>query len=173
MQPSPLKLRALDLKSRLTFLDIDSWINDDKICHIDPIELSDWENNIRKKIANVLYQTEDKINIRKGLAQSGLKKRDPPNFNGSVLDFPLFKKNWAIEVSPGGLPELIELNHLKAAVPSSAKDRLYEVETLKEAWTILEQIYGKEFYLRNKLKQEFLAIGISAKTSPSIEIEIY
>ena len=76
-------------------------------------------------------------------------------------------------MSPGGLPELIELNNLKAAVPLSAKDRLYEVETLKEAWTILEQIYGKEFDLRNKLKQEFLAISISAKTSPFIEIEIY
>ena len=74
VQPSTLKLRALDLKSRLTSLGIDSWINDDKIYHIDPIELCDWENNISKKIANVLYQTEDKINIRKGLAQSGLKK---------------------------------------------------------------------------------------------------
>ena len=74
VQPSTLKLRALDLKSRLTSLGIDSWINDDKICHIDPIELSNWEDNISRNIANVLYQTEDKINIRKGLAQSGLKK---------------------------------------------------------------------------------------------------
>ena len=49
VQPSTLKLRALDLKSRLTSLGIDSWINDDKICHIDPIELSNWENNISKK----------------------------------------------------------------------------------------------------------------------------
>ena len=161
------------MKSRLTSLGIENWINDDKICHLDPIELSNWEDKISKDIANVLYQTEDKITIRKGLAQSGLKRRDPPCFNGSVLDFPLFKKNWAIEVTPGGLPELIELNHLKAAVPSSAKDRLYEIETLKEAWSILEQIYGKEFDLRNRLKQEFLAIGISAKSSPSIEIEIY
>ena len=164
------------MKSRLTSLGIDSWINDDKICHIDPIELSNWEDNISRNIANVLYQTEDKINIRKGLAQSGLKKRDPPSFSGSVLDFPLFKKNWAIEVTQGGLPELIELNHLKAlkaAVSSTAKDRLYEVETLEEAWTILNKIYAKEFDLRNKLKQEFLAISISAKTSPFIEIEIY
>ena len=37
----------------------------------------------------------------------------------------------------------------------------------------LRKIYGKEFDLRNKLKQEFLAISISAKTSPFIEIEIY
>merc|ERR1711873_22524 len=168
-----LKLKALDVKSKLTSLDIDKWISDDKVCQIDPLELNDWENKIGKQIAKVLYQSEDKLNIRKGLAQSGLKKRDPPSFSGSVLDFPLFKKNWAIEVSQGGLPELIELNYLKTAVPSSAEDRLYEVETLEEAWSILNKIYGKEFDLRNKLKQEFLAISISAKTSPLIEIEIY
>ena len=68
VQPSTLKLRALDLKSRLTSLGIESWINDDKICHLDPIELSNWEDKISKDIANVLYQTEDKITIRKGLA---------------------------------------------------------------------------------------------------------
>merc|ERR1712112_279567 len=66
VQPSILKLRALDLKSRLTSLGIDSWINDDKICQLDPIELSNWEDNFSKHISNVLYQSEDKINIRKG-----------------------------------------------------------------------------------------------------------
>ena len=74
VQPSTLKLRALDLKSRLTSLGIDSWTNDDKICQLDPLELSNWEDNIGKQIANVLYQSQDKININKGLAQSGLKK---------------------------------------------------------------------------------------------------
>ena len=71
------------------------------------------------------------------------------------MDFPLLKDNWAIEVTPGGLPELIELNHLKAAVPSSAKDRLYEIETLKEVWSILEQIYSKEFDLKIGLNKNF------------------
>ena len=55
----------------------------------------------------------------------------------------------------------------------SAKDRLYEVENIQEAWLILDQIYGQHFDLRNRLKQEFLAINISAKISPHIEIEIY
>ena len=111
--------------------------------------------------------------MRKGLSQTGFAKRDPPKFNGSVLDFPLFKKNWGIEVSPSGLPDLIELKHLKNSVLSSAKDRLYEIESLKEAWIILDKIYDKSFDLRNRLKQEFLAISISARVSPLIEIEIY
>ena len=83
------------------------------------------------------------------------------------------KKDWGIEVSPSGLPELFELNYLKNSIPSSANDRLYEVDSLKEAWIILDKIYGKSFDLRNRLKQEFLGINISARTSPLIEIEIY
>ena len=47
------------------------------------------------------------------------------------------------------------------------------VDSLKEAWIILDKIYGKSFDLKKKLKQEFLGINISARTSPSIEIEIY
>ena len=44
---------------------------------------------------------------------------------------------------------------------------------MKEAWSILEKIYGKSFDLGNNLRQEFLGINISAKTSPLIELEIY
>ena len=101
------------------------------------------------------------------------KKEDPPILSGSVLDYPLFKRNWSIEISPVGLPELIELNHCKDPVPAIAKDRLYEVGSMSEAWSILDKVYGKEFDLRNKLKHEFLPIEISAKVSPLIEIEIF
>jgi len=173
IQPSTLKLMATDLKAKLTSLKIDKWVEDDKLGHFDPIDLCNWEDRMVKDINSVLYQTEDLINVRKGLAQSGIKKRDPPKFSGSVLDYPLFKKNWSIEVSPGGLPELIELNLLKDAVPLTAKDRLYEVTSMVEAWDILNKIYGKHFDLRNRLKQEFLAIKISQKFSPLVELEIF
>merc|ERR1712115_279928 len=170
---STLKLMATDLKAKLTSLKIDKWVENDKLGQFDPIELCNLENRMVKDINSVLYQTEDLINIRMGLAQSGIKKRDPPKFSGSVLDYPLFKKNWSIEVSPGGLPELIELNLLKDAVPFNAKDRLYEVTSMNEAWDILNKIYGKHFDLRNRLKQEFLAIKISQKLSPLVELEIF
>ena len=58
-------------------------------------------------------------------------------------------------------------------MPFTAKDRLYEVGSMDEVWDILNKVYGKEFDLRNKLKQEFLAIKISAKFSPLVEIEIF
>ena len=112
VQPATIKLKASDLKSRLASLDVASWISSE-LDQIDPIDLSRWEDQISKNIAKILYRAEDKITVRKGLAQTGFTKRDPPKFNGSVLDFPLLKNNWAIEVSSSGLPELIELNHLK------------------------------------------------------------
>merc|ERR1712115_765688 len=83
-QPSTLKLMATDLKSKLTSLKIDKWIENDKLGQFDPIELCNWEDRMVEDINSVLYQSEDLINIRKGLAQSGIKKRDPPKFSGSV-----------------------------------------------------------------------------------------
>ena len=60
MQPSTLKLRALDVKSKLTSLDIDKWINDDRVCQIDPLELNNWKHNIGKQIAK--FFTNQKTN---------------------------------------------------------------------------------------------------------------
>ena len=78
VQPATIKLRAIDLKERLTSLGVDNWINND-LDQIDPIELSNWEDQISKNIARVLYGAEEKITIRKGLAQTGLKKEIPPS----------------------------------------------------------------------------------------------
>ena len=147
------------MKSRLTSLEVVKWVNSDFMDQIDHRGLSNWEDQVSKSIANVLYRAEEKITIRKGLAQTGFAKRDPPKFR-----FYLLKKNWAIEVSSSGLPELIELNHLKNSIPPSAKDRLYEVETLKEAWSILKKIMGKvlilEIGLSNNLRESIFLLKL-------------
>ncbi len=53
MQPATLKLRAIDLKERLTSLGVVKWINKD-LDQVDPIELSNWEDQISKSVARVL-----------------------------------------------------------------------------------------------------------------------
>merc|ERR1712240_382586 len=83
-QPSSLKLRGNDLKSQLASLKLDKWIEDDRLGYFDPIELCNWEDRVGRDIASVLYKSEDLINLRKGLAQSGIKKREPPKFSGTV-----------------------------------------------------------------------------------------
>ena len=52
-QPATLKLRALDLKVRLTSLGLANWVNSDFVDQIDPIELSNWEDQTSKSIANI------------------------------------------------------------------------------------------------------------------------
>ena len=59
-QPATLKLRALDLKSILTLLGVVIWVNSDFVDQIDPIELSNWEDQVSKSIANALYRAEEK-----------------------------------------------------------------------------------------------------------------
>ena len=66
IQPSTLKVKGNDLKSKLTSLKIEKWIEDDRLGYFDPIELCNWEDKIDKDIASVLYQTEELINLRKG-----------------------------------------------------------------------------------------------------------
>ena len=85
----------------------------------------------------------------------------------------LVLKSWAIKVVASSLPESVELNHLKSFICMSAKDRLYEVDYLFEAWSILDRLYGQPNYLRNNHKQEFLSISLNAKTSTYIELKIF
>ena len=77
VQPASLKLRAINFRDRLTSLGVAGWINRD-LDQIDPIGLSNWEDQVSKDIARVLYGAEEKINIRKGLGQTGFAKRNPP-----------------------------------------------------------------------------------------------
>ena len=44
-------------------------------------------------------------------------------FSGSILDYPLFQKNWKMEVFASSLPEAIELIYLKSSIPVSDMDR--------------------------------------------------
>ena len=53
MQPATLKLWVIDLKERLTSLGVANWINKD-LDQVDPIELSNWKDQISKSIARVL-----------------------------------------------------------------------------------------------------------------------
>merc|ERR1711962_1903527 len=56
MRPSTLKLKATDLKFKLTSLKVDKWIEDDKLGYFDPIDLYNWEDKMDNDIASVLYQ---------------------------------------------------------------------------------------------------------------------
>ena len=62
---------------------------------------------------------------------------------------------------------------MKSSLLASSRDRLYEVESLSEAWASLDKIYRQNFDIRKRLKQDILAIKTDDKSSPQIDMEIW
>ena len=95
-----------------------------------------------------------------------LEKTKPPKFNGDDLEFAEFKRKWLSQVHRANLPEESEMDKLRDAIPREAKDQLYAVENLDEAWRILSQRYGDKLIIGKKLKNQLKSIQTSGKTDP-------
>ena len=74
MQPATLKLKPRDFKSRLTLLGVVNLVNSDIVDQIDPLGLSNWEDQVSKSIANVLYRAEEK-NYQKRVSTNWVCKK--------------------------------------------------------------------------------------------------
>ena len=83
-----------------------------------------------------------------------LEKTKPPRFNGDDLDFPEFSRKWASQVSRANLPEETELDKLRDNIPKDAKDQLYGLTKLDEAWKILTKRFGDKNLISKKLKNQ-------------------
>ena len=134
--------------------------------------LQRWGEEISQHVDDLGFQTEQKISIRKSFSQSGFQKRKHPQFDGKVLNYYQWKLQWAEEVGPSNQPEVMELYSLKDAIPAAAKQKLQEVKSRKEAWSILDLHYGQKMEIRAKLKEEMKEICLKAQTSPDREIEL-
>ena len=95
-----------------------------------------------------------------------LEKTKPPKFNGDDLEFAEFKRKWMSQVHKANLPEESELDKLRDNIPREAKDQLYAVEKLDEAWKILSQRYGDKMVIGKKLKNQLKSIQTSGKSDP-------
>ena len=95
-----------------------------------------------------------------------LEKTKPPKFNGDDLEFAEFKRKWMSQVHKANLPEESELDKLRDNIPKEAKDQLYAVEKLDEAWKILSQRYGDKLVIGKKLKNQLKSIQTSGKSDP-------
>ena len=95
-----------------------------------------------------------------------LEKTKPPKFNGDELEFPEFKRKWLSQVNKANLPEETELDKLRDAVPKDAKDQLYGVTALSNAWEILEKRYGDKLLISKKLKTQLKGVQCVGKSDP-------
>ena len=95
-----------------------------------------------------------------------LEKTKPPKFSGDDVDFPEFKRKWLAQVNKANLPEESELDKLREFIPKYAKDQLYGVNTLTEAWSILTKRFGNEQLISKKLKSQLKNVQCTGKTDP-------
>ena len=108
---------------------------------------------------------ESKV-ISESRGQVFLEKTKPPKFDGSELEFPEFQRKWKAQVGKAGLPEESELDKLRDAVPKQAKDMIYGVTKLDEAWTILGHRYGNKDLISKKLKEQLKSVMCEGKNDP-------
>ena len=101
-----------------------------------------------------------------------LKKIEPPNFSGDILDFPEFKRKWAANVTREKLEEKSELDRLRDNVPETARKMLIGEKSLGNAWKILTKLYGNKTMLANKLKAKLKNIKVSGKEDHDVVINL-
>ena len=104
--------------------------------------------------------------------QTFFKKLDPPTFSGDTLDYVEWKAKWKAVVSTCEMPPDFELDRLKENLPSQAKKKLFDVESIVKAWDILDQLYGDTKLISQKLKNKMKALTPKSTEPHEIVIEI-
>ena len=61
-------------------------------------------------------------------------------------------------VSPEQKPKVFEVNALRDQVPLIAMNKLHKINSLTEAWNILDQLYGQSAVIRSKLKGKIMSL---------------
>ena len=107
-----------------------------------------------------------------GHSHTYLKKQDPPQFNGDILDYPEFVRRWGSQVHSEKLEEQSELDRLRDNIPNDAKKMLTGEKSLVGAWKILTKLYGNKTMLANKLKAKLKNIKISGREDHDIVINL-
>ena len=95
-----------------------------------------------------------------------LEKTKPPKFSGDDIEYPEFKRKWLSQVTKANLPEETELDKLRDGIPKDARDQLYGVVKLSEAWVILDKRFGDKNLIAKKLKTQLKGIQCIGKSDP-------
>ena len=114
----------------------------------------------------------DRPALGKPREQVYLEKTKPPRFNGDELEFPEFQRKWNSQVHKANLPVETELDKLRDVIPKDAKDQLYGVTKLDEAWSILGKRYGNKMLISKKLKNQLKGIQSEGKSDPEKVINL-
>ena len=75
-------------------------------------------------------------------------------------------------VTKANLPEETELDKLRDNIPKEAKEQLFGVKSLSDAWKILSTRYGDSMIISRKLKLQLKNIETTGKNDPERVINL-
>ena len=76
------------------------------------------------------------------------------------------------QVSSHSPPAKLEIDLLKRSIPEEGKKKLYEVESLTSPWRLLDNLYGNESLICQKLKLRLKNLTPKAKEDHEVIIEL-
>ena len=168
-----VRLEGLKLKSRQADNDVREGIND--FCNLENAKLDSALLQICKKVPD----QEPNVStpavgtpLVTGREQVHLEKSKPPKFKGDEIEYPEFKRKWLSTVSKANLPAESEVDKLRDAIPSDARDQLYGITETAAAWLILDKRYGDKKIISMKLKTQLKSIQAEGKTDPARVISL-
>ena len=77
------------------------------------------------------------------------------------------------EVVPERKPQALELAALRESIPATVKNKITEVETLKEAWNIMDLHFGDKREVHAKLKAKIINISLKATDENAKDVELF
>ena len=97
------------------------------------------------------------------------KREDFPTYDGTIREYPRFKKEWQSLVAPGR-PQDWQLIHLDKRTPKDTD--LAICVTLEEAWQLLDDRYACPTTVSTKLVQVYMDTKLKARGDASKLVEI-
>ena len=135
--------------------------------------LAEWHADLEERIQNLQIKAKKQIAVRKSVTTSGFEKKAYPRYDGTKLDYYVFKNRWFKEVSIEHQHPDRELASLRECLCQSAKNKVIDCNTLKEVWEVLDKYFGNLQELRAALKLKISQIKLKSQSSPHCELELF
>ena len=103
-----------------------------------------------------------------------IQKIKPPIFDGDISKYPAWKKRWKELISPGSNSECEELYRMQDAMgPKILAETIKSFQTLGEAWTYLEDQYGRADIAAVKLIKDLKNLNLGKLSDHEKFMEMY
>ena len=132
-------------------------------------------DSLRVSVAARIYEKKEaggEGSGKKAGFSTFFRKQDPPRFVGDCLEYLEWKKKWKSQVSCHAPPAEFEMDLLKKNLPEQGKMKLFGVESMENAWILLDRLYGDKKLICQKLKNKLKSLKPKATEAHEVVIEL-